>query len=49
MTGRIDRGRDLQPLQVTCSSAECESGLHYFKPTPKMREMGEEGRCRYCG
>ncbi len=41
--------KKLKLLEITCNSADCESGLHYFKPTKKMIEENEGGRCRYCG
>jgi hypothetical protein len=37
----------LEPLKVTCTSADCENNLHCFR---KSREMAEsdQGKCRYC-
>lgn len=40
---------DLKPLKVTCTSSDCPSGLHCFKPTRKMRMADQTGRCRSCG
>ncbi len=41
--------RERKPLSITCTSSDCESGLHCFKATRQMRERNEEGRCRSCG
>lgn len=41
--------RRLAPLEITCSSADCKSGLHCFTQTKKMKGTDEGGRCRYCG
>ena len=40
--------KKLKPLKITCTSAECESGLHCFSPTPKMKRENKAGRCRKC-
>ena len=37
------------PLAITCTSADCASGLHAFLPTPDMRGTEAEGACRVCG
>lgn len=39
----------LEPLEVTCTSSQCEEGLHCFKPTRKMKLHGDFGKCRSCG
>lgn len=39
----------LEPLNITCTSADCEAGLHCFKQTRKMKTADAGGRCRYCG
>lgn len=36
-------------LEITCTSSNCESGLHCFRATRKMKEMNQRGRCRSCG
>jgi len=41
--------RRLAPLEITCSSADCKSGLHCFTQTKKMKGTDEGGKCRYCG
>ena len=43
------KGIAFKPLKLTCSSSNCESALHYFKPTKKMLQQGDAGKCRYCG
>ena len=37
------------PLPIRCTSSECDSGLHCFKATQKLRKQGREGACRSCG
>ena len=37
-----------EPLDVKCTSADCENELHCFKQLKKMRE-DQRGKCRYCG
>lgn len=39
----------LEPLEITCSSSDCNSGLHCFRQTKKMKAADEGGRCKYCG
>jgi hypothetical protein len=39
----------LEPLIITCKSADCESGLHCFSLTKKMKSTNQAGQCRYCG
>lgn len=41
--------KKLKPLKITCTSADCENGLHCFRATRKMKLANEAGRCRYCG
>ena len=36
------------PLDVKCTSADCENELHCFKQLKKMAE-DQRGKCRYCG
>lgn len=38
----------LEPLKITCISADCANGLHCFKRSRTM-PPAERGRCRYCG
>ena len=40
--------RELKPLDISCTSADCANGLHCFKKSRKMTEA-ERGLCRYCG
>lgn len=37
-----------KPLKITCTSSDCENGLHCFKKSKKMSES-EHGQCRSCG
>ena len=39
----------LEPLELTCKSADCDSGLHCFSLTKKMKIADQAGQCRYCG
>ncbi len=39
----------LKPLDISCTSADCESHLHCFKPDRRMKILNEFGKCRYCG
>ncbi|MXV79717.1 MAG: DUF4186 family protein [Chloroflexi bacterium] len=39
----------LPPLKVTCTSSDCDSGLHCFKATRKMVAENQVGACRSCG
>jgi len=41
--------KKLKALEITCSSADCKSGLHCFRTTKKMKTANQAGRCRYCG
>ena len=36
------------PLDVKCTSADCENELHCFKQLKKMTD-DQRGKCRYCG
>lgn len=36
------------PLEITCTSVDCDNGLHCFKQLPRMPD-NERGRCRACG
>ena len=36
------------PLKVTCTSSDCASGRHAFRPTRDMRGTDAEGACRAC-
>jgi hypothetical protein len=48
MKKRNSKSRKLKPLNVTCTSSDCQNNLHCFK---KSREMAksELGQCRSCG
>ena len=36
------------PLDVKCTSGDCDNGLHCFKQMKKMTQ-DQRGKCRYCG
>lgn len=38
----------LEPLKISCQTANCASGLHYFKQTKQMREGKITPKCAYC-
>ena len=38
-----------QPLKVTCTTTDCERGLHCFLTTKKLSEQNLGGACRVCG
>lgn len=39
----------LPPLKVTCTSTDCENGLHCYRATRRMRLEDRTGQCRTCG
>lgn len=39
----------LKPLKITCTSSDCENGLHCFRQTRKMMALNRQGQCRACG
>lgn len=39
----------LEPLKITCKSADCKRNLHCFSQTKKMKIANQTGQCRYCG
>lgn len=41
--------RKRSKLNITCTSTDCNNGLHCFKPTRKMKKDGDTGKCRECG
>lgn len=45
---RVSEEPELKPLKITCTSADCDNGLHCFRRTRRMAPH-EVGRCRYCG
>jgi len=42
-------GNILPPLDITCTSTNCENGLHCFKQTKQMKIANIKGICRECG
>jgi hypothetical protein len=43
------RTRELEPLKITCTSTDCDNGLHCFRQTRKMKTAQIRGVCRECG
>jgi hypothetical protein len=41
--------KGLKPLNITCTSTDCERNLHCFRMTKKLLASGPGGRCRSCG
>jgi len=39
----------LKPLDISCTSTDCEKGLHCFKATKRMVDRNQGGTCRECG
>ena len=39
----------LKLLKITCTSTDCEKGLHCFKQSRKMKAANQRGQCRTCG
>src|SRR5579859_3828090 len=37
----------LKPLDIKCTSADCDNNLHCFRKSRKMQNA-ERGKCRYC-
>jgi hypothetical protein len=37
------------PLKISCTSTQCEDGLHCFRATKKMQREKRAGTCRRCG
>jgi hypothetical protein len=48
MADRKSRSRELKPLNVSCTSSDCDNGLHCFRKSRRMSEA-DRGRCRSCG
>lgn len=38
----------LEPLDIKCTSTDCDAGLHCFRATKKMAKNHEQGACRTC-
>jgi len=49
MTDNKKTKKRLEPLNITCSSADCEKGLHCFSRAKKFKVANEAGQCGYCG
>lgn len=39
----------LKPLKITCTSVDCENGLHCFRQTQRLVTFTQAGHCRACG
>ena len=39
----------LKPLKITCTSVDCEHGLHCFRQTQRLASGPQAGHCRACG
>lgn len=39
----------IEPLAISCTSADCENDLHCFRSTKKIVANNQQGKCRYCG
>jgi hypothetical protein len=49
MGTRVKAKKKWRPLEITCTSSDCEQGLHCFRATQRMKDNDEEGCCRQCG
>jgi hypothetical protein len=38
-----------KPLNIHCTSSDCEKGLHCFRKTRRLAQENKVGRCRSCG
>ncbi len=38
-----------EPLKVACGTADCESGLHCFRKSARMKSAYPNGTCQKCG
>ncbi|NER51702.1 MAG: DUF4186 family protein [Symploca sp. SIO1A3] len=39
----------LKPLKISCTSTDCDNGLHCFKQNRKKKLADQFGQCRSCG
>lgn len=49
MSMATSKGKSPPPLDIVCTSADCESGLHCFRATKRMLRLNQQGACRECG
>jgi hypothetical protein len=40
---------NLEPLKISCTSTDCDNGLHCFKQSRKKKVADQFGQCRSCG
>jgi len=45
---KIKKTGEIKKLGVFCTSSDCDKGLHCFRPTRKMKQNNEIGKCRSC-
>ena len=48
MSKSNSKRRELKPLEIACTSSNCENELHCFRKSRQMTDA-ERGRCRSCG
>lgn len=48
MTETGKKRKKPKPLRISCTTADCDAGLHCFLRTQKMVRENKIGRCRYC-
>ena len=49
MSAKQELKENLKPLKITCTSSDCQNGLHCFQQTRAMGALNQQGRCRICG
>ena len=49
MAKRLTEKLKLEPLKITCTSSDCNNGLHCFRASRKQKQASEVGACRECG
>jgi hypothetical protein len=38
-----------EKLELSCTGSDCGNSLHCYRPTTKMKKLGQAGACRTCG
>jgi hypothetical protein len=46
-SGEAEKGK-LKSLGMSCTAADCDSGLHCFRRSKKKAQTSQSGVCRYC-
>jgi hypothetical protein len=49
MNNQVDPFANLAPLNVKCTSTNCDNGLHCFRAVTRRKAQTEKGACRSCG